>query len=90
MTDTTWPTGVLLLDPRSVLKHEDALRVARSIADARPQAALYTDPWIVSPAPNPRHLLLYRVSWRRGWVGTPAALVRRVRQYYTSKETPKF
>lgn len=86
MTDSTWPVGVLLIDSQGVVNHEDALRVARSIADVRPKSTLYTDPWIIAPAPNRRHLLLYRVSWKRGWTGTPAALVRRVRKYYQNHQ----
>lgn len=90
MTDTLWPQGVFLVDPQGVINQVDALRVAQAIADARPIAAHYTDPWIVAPAPKragrPACLLIYRVSWESGWEGYPVALARKVQDYYQNHQ----
>lgn len=95
-----WPYGVFLIDPQGVANPESALRVARAIAEARPQEDHYTDPWIIAPAPKRGQrggaMLLYRTSWKSAWEGHPAFLVRKVQAYYrraakrASKDSPKF
>lgn len=90
MTDSTWPHGVLLVDPQEVVNHDEALRVAKGIADARPIARHYTDPWVIAPAPKrageKAGLLIYRVSWNHAWEGYPVALVRKVQEYYLTHD----